>query len=236
MTLFGSVLVNYNLYSCNRKSSSFKNSRSPFILNLTLAKHTFFWGQIQSQHVEGENEHQAAKVSCSPQQVLLQNCNRLWKVRVWGWSMGTGSWSFFFFFSPLAHSFLILSVLLHTAFWVTVPFPEQFCNSRGFFQAVFGCPWLRCQSRKCTNSSLFSAFYKTVCLGGMKQCEEVWGTSPCAVPVLLVTSPSTTVFSHYVPSYTCAYILNTFLWIFGSKANFIISSVNPWKLSQSYNF
>lgn len=49
-------------------------------------------------------------------------------------------------------------------------------------QAVFGCPLLRCQSRKCINTSLSDAFYKSVCIDGMKECETVG--APLPVPLL----------------------------------------------------
>lgn len=45
------------------------------------------------------------------------------------------------FFSPLAYSLLILSILLHTAFWMTVQFPGQFGNSRLFYRLFLDVPY-----------------------------------------------------------------------------------------------
>lgn len=116
--------------------------------------------------------------------------------------MGTDLRIFSFFFSFGSFFIYSLCFIAHCLLGDS-PVSRAILLQQVFLQAVFGCPILRCQT------NLFGAFYKLVCLGGMKQCEAGWGTSTCAVPVLSVTSPSTTVFSPYVPSYTCTYTLNT---------------------------
>lgn len=161
--------------------------------------------------MEGENEQKAAKGSYSLQQVLLHNCNRLWKIRVWGWNMGQP----FFFFSPLAHSLLILSILLHAASWVTVQFPEQFCNSRFLYRLVFDVPYWDAKAESAQILVCLVLFTNQYALIGWSSMRQHGG--PLCVPFLS--------FSHF-PKHHSVFSLCPFLHI----------HIHPKYPTQLYNF
>lgn len=161
--------------------------------------------------MEGENEQKAAKGSYSLQQVLLHSCNRLWKIRVWGWNMGQP----FFFFSPLAHSLLILSILLHAASWVTVQFPEQFCNSRFLYRLFFDVPYWDAKAESAQILVCLVLFTNQYALIGWSSMRQHGG--PLCVPFLS--------FSHF-PKHHSVFSLCPFLHI----------HIHPKYPTQLYNF
>lgn len=103
-----------------------------------LAKPMFFWGKIQQPACGGWEWAEGSKgltfiPSFAPElQQALKNK---------GLRMKHGERPLDIFFSPLGHSLLFLSVLLHNGFWVTVQFPGQFCHSRCFYRLSLDVPY-----------------------------------------------------------------------------------------------
>lgn len=91
-----------------------------------------------------------------------------------------------FFFSPLAHSLLILSILLRTAFWMTVQFPGQFCNSRFLYRLSLDVPYWDAKAESAQILVCLVLFTNQYALIG---CSVRQHGVPVCVPFLSFQSP-----------------------------------------------
>lgn len=176
-----------------------------------LAKPMFFWGKMQQPACGGWEWAEGSKgliftpASFAPQ---LQQAVKNKGLRM---KHGTA----LLFFSPLAHSLLILSILLHAASWVTVQFPEQFCNSRFLYRLFFDVPYWDAKAESAQILVCLVLFTNQYALIGWSSMRQHGG--PLCVPFLS--------FSHF-PKHHSVFSLCPFLHI----------HIHPKYPTQLYNF